>query len=125
MARETIAQRNARLAAEREAAYLASRIPATIADVRTLQAMVRHERRRLVDDRAHLVENMRWLARSLTQEADNLEQYPDREPSESVVTGSLVHDVAREANIITTRGRSLGMMVRELESEGVTFPTEA
>lgn len=122
MARETAAQRNAREAAEREARYLASRVPATIADVRNIQGMVRHEHRRMTDDRAHLIENMRWLARSLTQDADRLEQHPDVEASDSVVCGSLVHDIAREANVLTQRGRTLTSLVKELIREGVPFP---
>lgn len=122
MARETRAQVMERERQEREARYLASRVPATIADVRNLQVMVRHEHRRLADDRAHLIENMRWLARSLTQDADSLEQHPDREPSESVITGSLVHDIAREANVIAARGRLLTAMVKDLVREGVPFP---
>ena len=122
MARETAAQRREREESEREARYLASRVPATIADVRNIQVMVRHAHRNLADDRAHLIENMRWLSRSLAQDADRLEQHPDYEASDSVISGSLVHDIAREANVLTARGRLLTSMVKDLVREGVPFP---
>ena len=122
MARETVAQRREREAAENRARYEATRIPATIQDTRGITIMARGMFSCIAGKREQLIENLRWHARSLNQEADRLAEDPTRDPSTSNCTGSLSHDIDRLAAEINVMGNMLKSWVRELDREGVKIP---
>ena len=122
MPRETRAERREREANEAKARYEASRIPATVADVRPLSVGVRSEINSLENDRNRLIESLRWLARSLTQEAYYLEQDADREPSTSLMSSSLVVDISVLSSAVNAKARVLRNVVAELAEQGVNLP---
>ena len=83
---------------------------------------LRSEISSLEGDRKNLIENLRWFARNLNQEADYLEADADREPSTSMCTGSLPHDIDAMANKIIAKQRILQSVVGELIEQGVVIP---
>lgn len=118
MARETAAERRAKEDAAREAAYLASRVPATIADVRMVQITARGFHRDLGETREALVHKLDWLVRDLTRELDNLKN-PAYDPSRSMLTGSLPHDIQALSEAYHVKARMLKGFVGALTREGV------
>lgn len=122
MAKETKTQKAIREHLERQAAYEASRVPATIADVRSVAMLVRSEMMVLADMRKTHIDNLEWLARELTREAEYLKAEPERRPNTSILSGSLPHSIEEYANHLSGRGRLLEQFVRQLAREGVTLP---
>lgn len=118
MARETAADRRAKEDAAREAAYLASRVPATIQDVRSMRAVVGGMHRELRETREELVHKLDWLVRDLTRELDNLKN-PAYDPSRSMLTGSLPHDIQALSEAYHVKARMLKGFVGALTREGV------
>jgi hypothetical protein len=119
MPRETAAERRERERQEATARYEASRIPATIADVRPMTMGIRSEINSLESDRTRLIEALRWLARNLNQEADYLEQDKDREASTSMMSSSLVVDISVLSSQVNARAKVLRNIVGELAEQGV------
>ena len=122
MPRETAAERRERERQEAQAKYEASRIPATLADVRSLSMGLRSEIGSLERDRNRLIEALRWLARNLNQEADSLEQDKDREPSTSMMSSSLVTDITILSSAVNAKAKVMHNIVGELIEQGVEIP---
>lgn len=108
--------------AEAAARYEASRVPATIADVRPLSVGIRSEISSLEGDRVRLIEALRWLARNLETEANYLESDKDREPTTTLMSSSLVLDITSLSVSVNAKAKILRSVVAELTKQGVTLP---
>lgn len=88
-------------------------------DLRAFAMIARGEHRRIGDDRERLVSNLEWLIRDLTHEVERLKADPHRMPSQSILTGSLPHDIQAAATRINEASRLLHEFVHEFEQQKV------